>query len=249
MTTVDNLSLFGLNENEILIYRKVHAIGHATVLQLSKETGIKRTTVYRTIEKLKKKGFVYEFGVNESKRIATTPLSVLDEKIRKRELKILRMKNALAPVLRELTTSSQENSKISSNKTYTGSEGVKKVFEYLLNDISTEIITIHSQNHNIFPIFEFETAELFWNTCLTQKVKIKHHLSENIPLVWTNTEIINSKLYRELLHPNAPEILKNCTIIVRNNETIIIDWSNNIIQAQIIQNKGLSKLIEFYSNN
>lgn len=248
MSTMDNLSLFGLNENEILVYRNVHQLGQATVLQLSKTTGMKRTTVYRTVEKLKTKGFLYEFGINESKRITPTPLSILEEKVKQRELKVIRMKNALAPVLRELTTTSQDNKFGGLIQSFKGPDGIKKVYEYLINNISSKKITIHSQNHNIFPIIEFEKVELFWNVCLTQKVKIHHNIIEDIPFVWTNTEIINSPNYKQFLQPNAPEILRNCTIIVSGHETIIIDWSNSINEAQIISNKGLSQIIEFYSN-
>ena len=235
------LSLFGLNENERIVYLYVHSSGQSTVLQITKATGIKRTTVYRVSEALKAKGFLYEFDENDSKQLTVTPLSILEEKIKRKEMRIIKMKSALAPVLHTLSkTTSNSKDDI---QTYKDILGVNKVIEYLINDIATEELSIFSYNFSIFPPLDFNLIENFWTHCDTTKAVINHHIKEETPIAWTNTNITQGNNYKVIKSIKIPEKLKTSTIIVRNNETLVFDWTNQMITAQIIKIPVLSRFI------
>lgn len=58
MSPVDSLKHIGLNEKEAQIYLSLLELGKATVLSVSKRSGIKRPTAYLVLESLVEKGFV-----------------------------------------------------------------------------------------------------------------------------------------------------------------------------------------------
>lgn len=240
------LALFGLNTNARIIYLHVHSSGQSTVLQIAKATGIKRTTVYRVTETLKEKGFLYEFDENDSKQLAVTPFTVLEEKIKRKEMKIIKMKSALAPILHTLSKTTQ--SQVDNTKTYKGIGGLKAVIEYLINDINAEEITVFSHNFSILPSLEFALLEEFWEKCSTTGVIVNHHINEEAPTVWTNTDILQKGNYKAIKQAKTPDIFRNSTVIIRNKEIIAIDWSGETIVTQIINVPILSKLIIEISN-
>jgi sugar-specific transcriptional regulator TrmB len=56
---IKTLSSFGLSKNDALVYVAGLSLGPSTILKLSKEAGIKRTTTYSVVESLKQKGLIF----------------------------------------------------------------------------------------------------------------------------------------------------------------------------------------------
>lgn len=54
----DDLITFGLDEKEALLYLSLLELGEASVLNIARKSGLKRTSVYHLLESLKNRGFV-----------------------------------------------------------------------------------------------------------------------------------------------------------------------------------------------
>lgn len=74
-----NLEVIGLNETESRVYLAVLELGEAVVSRIAKKSGVKRTTVYISLEKLKSKGLI---GV--AKKFGVTRYFAEDPKILKK---------------------------------------------------------------------------------------------------------------------------------------------------------------------
>lgn len=56
---ISTLTNIGITDHEAKVYLAALSLGPATVLQIARTSGIKRTTVYTVIDALKHKGFIY----------------------------------------------------------------------------------------------------------------------------------------------------------------------------------------------
>lgn len=54
----DDLVTFGLDEKESLLYLSLLELGEASVLNIARKSGLKRTSVYHLLESLKNRGFI-----------------------------------------------------------------------------------------------------------------------------------------------------------------------------------------------
>jgi len=125
---IKTLSSFGLSNNEALVYVAGLTVGPSTILKLSKEASIKRTTVYSVVESLKQKGLMFieqkgwkQYYVSENpeklKSIVESKKEILKESL---------------PGLLSLYNMHGHDSLI---KYYEGLESVKSAYESMIKDI------------------------------------------------------------------------------------------------------------------
>jgi len=129
---IKQLEQLGLNETEAKTYLALLKIGSSSVGSLSRESGIARTTLYYSIEELKKKGFIFEKLVDRKKRlIPRTPefLGKKAEKLAERAHETAKSISSLIPALKKLA---REDSSYSTVNHYEGKESVWEVFEIIL---------------------------------------------------------------------------------------------------------------------
>ena len=128
----------GLNDREIEIYLALLRLGLVLVSTLSKETGLHRSNIYDTLEKLQDKGLVSHIVKNNIKYYkATSPerlLDYIDE--RKENIK------KILPELINLTKLPREETKV---EVFKGIEGIKTVLKQIIKDRKTYHITGESE--------------------------------------------------------------------------------------------------------
>ncbi len=75
----ESLKEIGLSDSEAVIYLTLLKKGELSVAEISQTSGLHRTNIYDSLEKLKEKGFV-AFVLKENKQFyrATAPKIVLD---------------------------------------------------------------------------------------------------------------------------------------------------------------------------
>ncbi len=119
---------FGLDINESKVYIAMLSLGPSKVLRIAKEAEIKRTSVYAVIEGLRQKGLV-EIQVKGLKKLyAAASPEQLESMI---ELKRQKFRDIL-PELKALDTFKGKESFI---KYYEGLNGVKSVYDRILDDL------------------------------------------------------------------------------------------------------------------
>ena len=122
------LTDFGLDENESKVYVAMLSLGPSKVIRIAKEAEVKRTTVYSVIEGLRDKGLVVIQVKGLKKLYAAASPDQLEHMI---ELKRQKFKDIL-PELKALDTFKGKDSFI---KYYEGLNGVKSVYDKILDDL------------------------------------------------------------------------------------------------------------------
>ncbi len=127
---IKTISDFGLSDHESRIYIASLSLGATSILKLSKEAGIKRTTTYSVVESLKQKGLmlVEQKGWKQY-YVAQSPeklKSIIDSKQEKLQ--------AGLPYLMSLYNMKGYDSLI---RYYEGLEAVKSAYESMIKDIKS----------------------------------------------------------------------------------------------------------------
>ncbi len=137
---------YGLSEKEAKVYTVLLSIKNSTVNNIAKKTGLIRTTTYDILKSLKEKGIVSFIVSNKIQYFqAAEPeklIQILEEKKEK-------MKSIL-PQLKELHL---EVSNMPSIEVFEGKEGIKSVYEDILEE--KKQIAAFSNTHFIFNVLPF----------------------------------------------------------------------------------------------
>src|SRR4030042_5728303 len=80
----DDLQEIGLTEKEAKIYLAAWELGETTIQRIAKKSGVKRATIYRIAEELKKKGLVVSYKKRSGTVYFAESPKKLNEKIQAR---------------------------------------------------------------------------------------------------------------------------------------------------------------------
>lgn len=124
----ESLRQYGFSQNEALVYNHLLAHQDTPAYTVSEGTDIPRTTVYKTLEALKKQGFVTSWIKNGVKHFSAENPETLHRFLKNKE-------KSLEQSLPEMIDLFNLRTTHPSSKLYEGKEGVKQVFEQLLETI------------------------------------------------------------------------------------------------------------------
>ena len=140
------LKLMGLNDNEIKVYLANLQIGSNLVQEIANFAGLNRTSAYDILKSLEQKGFV-SFAIKSGKKYyQATPPNNLFSMIKEKE-------NLIKKSLPELNSLMKGVNKRPSIEVYAGKEGLKTIFEDILNE-SKSFLCIASKKH-LLNLFEY----------------------------------------------------------------------------------------------
>lgn len=137
----------GLSKGEIEIYLALLRIGSSLVSKIAQETGLHRTNVYDTLEKLKEKGLVsYVIKENRKYFSAVNP-ERLTEYLKEKEEEI----NSIIPELKNLLKFQKGESIV---EVYKGKEGLKAVLKDIIKE-NKDYLVLEEGGHiqEILPYF------------------------------------------------------------------------------------------------
>jgi sugar-specific transcriptional regulator TrmB len=119
----------GLGENESKIYLTALSQGPTTAAVLAKQSGVKRTTVYSTIDTLQEKGLMHEESRGFKRMFVAEHPDKLDSVVESR-------RRTLKSVLPELTSLYfRTEEKDGAVKKYLGLDGIKRIYGDLLQEL------------------------------------------------------------------------------------------------------------------
>jgi sugar-specific transcriptional regulator TrmB len=124
---IPSLKDFGLTENEAKVYLANLELGSATVQEVAKKSGVKRTTIYTMLENLKRYGLMSEFHKQGKILLIAEDPSRLEQLMQNRQERI----KAALPELRSLFSSPAEKPKV---RFYEGKDGIRQVFQDTLDE-------------------------------------------------------------------------------------------------------------------
>jgi len=161
---VKELEKIGLDEKEANVYLALLELGESNIQQLSRKSGVKRTTVYEIIEKLKEKRLLSM--INKKKRVyymAESPHNIrfdLDEKI-----KIL---DGIMPEMMTIANAVEKKPKI---RFFEGLNGIKEIYNDTLRYSDQEILAWEAEE--VFLYFEKEYINWYIQERASKKIWIR----------------------------------------------------------------------------
>ena len=220
----------GLNETEAKIYLAALELGQTTVGRISQKSGIKRTTIYLSLENLIQKGLVSQVTKNGRRQFfAEDPRNL--EKIAEER------KNRVSKLVPELLAFTNLLDKKPTIRFFEGREGVKEVLNDLLNYPEQEALMMYSESS----ILDFEDnffSEYYVPERIKRKISVRAIIPDN-EIMRVNVATNEKSLRRSRLIP--PDLFKIQIeiMIYGKNKINICSFMDNfgfIIESEIIHN-------------
>lgn len=159
MTTMlkDALKLYGLNENEIIVFLALIELGGGFAKDLIEYTKFHKNIIYDNIYKLIDKGLVSEALVDNKKFFSSESPDVITEFISNTQKKFTLYKKEMELLKKKIQEKQKAPSK-TQIKMFTGIEGVKQIFRHEL-DIGKDYFVIGAPKESVELV-----GELFWKS-------------------------------------------------------------------------------------
>jgi sugar-specific transcriptional regulator TrmB len=236
---IETLKDFGLSDTEASVYFAMVSLGPSPILQISKSSGVKRTTVYSIVEALKQKGLARE-DVNGFKTLyaAENPNTLL--------LMLEQKKDRLKEHLGDLLSMYTKGEKETFIKIYESWESIKSVYLELLNEIKPhqEYLIISSMS----TAFDYD-REFF--TKLREK---RAKLPITIRALISDPETDEGKAFKKFdrnfnidsrFLPNGTDLSTNLVI---TPQKVLIHRFGEPASAIVIENKDIIKMHQEFFN-
>lgn len=213
----------GLEEIEANVYFHLLENGPRTHLQLSRETSIDRSKIYRYVEKLIKKNLIIESNDAWGKKLQAAKPGNIEQLLEKKG-EILRLQKEVAPILiNELNNLPSYNQREIEIKNYRGSEGLKQM---LWNQLSAkkELLAFSYKNRN--DIVGESFAEKVRAEQVERKITLYEVENETDQGNYWYTKVENwNKFYKSrFISPKILTIRQHISIF--NDTVAIINWLN-----------------------
>lgn len=150
---------FGLTEKEITVYTTLLKTGPNTIMNLARETGIKRSTTHNTVEELIKKGLVSQTNYGERRMVIAEDPDKLKFLMEQKKWDINKLEKNLPDIIDTIThmvpTSRETNT--SEVKYYTGEKGIQLIYNEALK---AKELRSYANIKKIFEVFS-DNSDIF----------------------------------------------------------------------------------------
>ncbi len=235
---LDFLIQVGLNPDESFIYLSVLKNGTATILDIARDTHLKRTTVYRLCDQLEKSGYLAKNAQWHTTKYQAASPDFLQNKIKSLEDKVNLVKNnyqQLLPAINSLQKSKDNQIKVIH---YSGKEEVQQL---IWNSLKTQ---------TVIKSFAYKTlseplGKLFiirwWNQYASQNIKSQLIANPGTLEIKDRVDQFTKEKYQKI--PTSawqtrvidPKILKiTQETFIYNNVFAIVQWdAKNVFGVEI----------------
>lgn len=233
------LQQFGLDEIEITLYVHLIENGPKTPLDLSRETSVNRSRIYRYLDRLKAKKLIDEVNLGRGITLEASNPNNLELLIMEKEQEIKIQRENLPAIVKELTNPQVNLVKGIEIKHYHGTEGLKQM---LWNHLSAkkEILVFGFENRNNIAGKAF--AEKIRYEQVERKItKIEIENATDQGDYWY-TKVPNwGKYYKSKYIPTRILDIKQYQVIY--NDTIsILSWNDGVKVGIEIENSPFVKM-------
>lgn len=158
---------FGLTEKEIIIYLSLLKTGPNTIMNLSRETGIKRSTTHNTVEELIKKGLVSQTNYGERRMVVAEDPKKLEFLMEQKRWEMKKLEDNLPDIVSSIYNAvpkAKENTQMNV-KYYTGEKGIRLIYTEALQ---AKELRSYANLEKIFSVFP-DNSDLFTNAHKTNR--------------------------------------------------------------------------------
>ncbi len=140
---------FGLSQDEVMIYLVLWEKGDLSALNISRETKLSRTKVYRLLDKLIERGLVSQKIGNWGMRFVASDPMQLELIVRRQENKVKLLREQVERLVEKLRTQVKESRGNSKVLFYEGVKGLERVNFNLLR-AKGEFLSMEIDNANVY---------------------------------------------------------------------------------------------------
>lgn len=237
------LTELGLDGQEISIYLTLNKRGPLTPLQLTRQTTIPRTTIYRLLEKLHKLGIIEKIIEENTHSYQTSSVEALDRLVNEKSETVVELRSILPTIKSQLFNLQQvtlpPNTKL---LFYQGQSGLRQL---LWNTLQADELLGYTYLA-IDNIVGKKTAQLYREERIKRVIKQRELISDNDP--YLNQKNIDY-MYRSPLFKNyevrylpTQEINIDHQISIYNHVVSYYCWDDTEIVGIEIHNRLIAKL-------
>ncbi|MBN2101037.1 ArsR family transcriptional regulator [Candidatus Dojkabacteria bacterium] len=201
-TITSQLKKFGLEEKEAQIYLSLLKEGSQTPLEISRNTDINRTTIYRQLETLQTSGLVEEVLDDKSTRYTASDPDKLNFLIEQRENSIRSLKRSLPDLTAQLSALKQESISHSKVVFFRGIKGLKQLLWNTTKAKGKQIVNYGYLSWN--EVVGNEFAEKLREEHVVQKIhgrEVTNHKEDGTQ--WTDNITRVRQYYKEKFIPKS----------------------------------------------
>lgn len=229
---IQYLNEIGLNNNEAIIYSELLASGPTPISLLAKTSGIKRGTVYNTIESLSEKGLVHHEIAGTKKLIAAQSPDQLGLMVAKQK----QLFETVLPRLQALHTTSRPSESLI--KQFHGIQSIRSVYSNLLEHLQKNDDYLVIANQEKWYHLDPEFFEKF--------IQRRAKLSLNIKLLLQDTPHAREfqkkqKKYNETIKILPKYVDLDIAMVITPKQTIIVQIIQPVF-ALVIENISLVEM-------
>lgn len=160
---LETLTQIGMNPRHAKIYLACLELGEATIIDIARKTGIKRTTVYENMDQMEREGFIRVIPQGKRRKFSAIGPEELKGLLKKRE----DLLEQVMPQLLAMTNTSSIKPKI---WTYQGKDMILKAYEDSLNYPGSEILGWASGE--VLTLFSMKECESYIKKRVRKKIMI-----------------------------------------------------------------------------
>ena len=235
MSIEKDLIKYGLNEREALVYISLLKLSDSTAFLIAKDVDLPRTTVYETLEDLKRKGLLSVWKKNNVNYYSPESPNVLLKQHKEKE----ELLNSVVP---ELFSYIKMNGKVPSAKFYTGKEGVKIVLDDVIErSIDQKLNIIHS-------IIRPEFNDYF-PKIMTEWIQRREEKNIYIQIIIPDIPVDEKKLSYFKNDLRETRVMKKdyplgSSIFIYGNKTALFSLEDNQMYATVIESAPFSSMFK-----
>lgn len=233
------LQQFGLDEVEITLYIHLIENGPKTPLDLSRETSVNRSRIYRYLDRLKAKKLIEEVNLGRGIVLKASSPNNLELLILEKEQELKIQRDNLTSMIKELTVLPTNHPKSIEIKHYHGEEGLKQM---LWNHLSAkkELLVFGFENRNNIAGKSF-AEKIRWEQVERKITKIEIENATDQGDYWYTSVPNWGTYYKSRYIP--PKILDIQQYQVIYNDTIsILSWGDGVKVGVEIENSPFVKM-------
>ncbi len=218
------LSHIGLTQGQIKVYSAILNIGTASVNQIHEKTGLERRAIYDIINKLIEKGLITYTTEKKKRTYKCAPPNKLQEKINEKKQELENFEKII-PEINKLYNSKKEEISL---EVYRGEEGIKTLFEDMLNYKENRFLGRRW--------YVLEQMPLFWIHYNRRRIKDKvtwYNLSLHDAPKFPKEEFMKVKVLPEEFS-GSPSI-----IWIFGNKVAHVNWGENLF-AFVMESKEIA---------
>ena len=145
---IDKLTKLGFDTNSANIYLSLIENGPQTVLIISRDLGIERSKVYRSVKILTESGLINEAHESWGKKIEASDISSLELLVVKKNMELESAKKIVDDLMAPLSSIAKTGQVGFKIKNYYGQEGIRQMLWNHLRAKDGEIIAFSFKNRN-----------------------------------------------------------------------------------------------------